>query len=579
MLEQQLTIDAATERHSSWAVNSAPDSSYRVAEKESGELDDVPKLASQSALSLRGLERIGQWQFDTELDALYDSVSENHEGNEEWALPHYKLGASYQGENIKTGVAVGQILVPRDDLLFSVFQRRGAAVNFAAQSGGYDFTLFEINSQPSTRFGRDLVLPGSQSQRGTGVTASVALADEYLRLSGGYIDGRTQFNNFGEFFIDESPEYGGDSWNFALDSYLLQQSLWLHMEYAESEFDMDGIGIGFDAETDRALQALAQLTSGEGLGSGWFDYWSGTVQYQSVGADFYSLGNLSLPGNLELTRALFQAGRQSVTVDMEWSEEQTNVDNNPQLPTQTLLRQRISTSYTPMWINVDALPWRILGSPSLTLDLNRMLHSQPQRDSLIAGFDLDTQSRDAGINLMFSQQSWNWSLQYQQTKQNDRSEAVEFGGYVMYEPASDLRNRLLGLQMGWMPSERAMFNWYMQWNKQTETDFDNQYRNRNFGGDAYLQLWPEVLTLALSYNYGADRSHLSDSLFINNDMQSHFGNAQLIWHALQAEGNNPGLNLYLKSSYGQQDNRAYSLVNEQWSLHLGFTLAWATGGL
>jgi hypothetical protein len=232
-----------------------------------------------------------------------------------------------------------------------------------------------------------------------------------------------------------------------------------------------------------------------------------------------------------------------------------------------------------MWINVDALPWRILGSPSLTLDLNRMLHSQPQRDSLIAGFDLDTQSRDAGINLMFSQQSWNWSLQYQQTKQNDRSEAVEFGGYVMYEPASDLRNRLLGLQMGWMPSERAMFNWYMQWNKQTETDFDNQYRNRNFGGDAYLQLWPEVLTLALSYNYGADRSHLSDSLFINNDMQSHFGNAQLIWHALQAEGNNPGLNLYLKSSYGQQDNRAYSLVNEQWSLHLGFTLAWATGGL
>lgn len=582
LLDQPLLVGTSAGRHSSWQLSSAPDSSYRIAEKDNGEFDPVPELAGQGAIALRGLEQIGQWQFDSELDALYDSVSENHEGDNEWALPHYKLGARYSGENASAGVAVGNILVPRDDLLFSVFQRRGAALSLAAQSGSYDLTLFELSSDPNTRYDNGLLFPGNRSLHGSGATASVALADEYLRLSGGYISGNTAFGSPGTLFADDIIEYGGDSWNLALDSHLLQRDLWLYLEYAESSFDSDGIGVGLDAERDSALQALAQFTSGEVLGSGWFDYWSGTLQYQKVGTAFYSLGNLSLPGDLELSRLLFQAGIKSVTLDLELSEEETNTGDNPFLPTQTLSRQRISTTYTPMGINPDGWPWRALGSPSLALDLNSTGHSQPQRDAQVAGFDLDMQSRDAGINLVFTQMRWNWSLQYQQTHQDDRSQAVTFGDYLVYEPASDLRNRLLGLQLGWMPNSRASFNAFMQWNKQTETDFDNHHRSRNLGGDGTVQLWPERLTLAFSYNYGADRSHLGnnhlgDSSFIGNDMESHFGNAQLIWHALQAVGNSPGLDLYLKSSYGQQDNRAFALVNEQWSLHLGFTLAWAAG--
>lgn len=576
LLEQPVVVAPEQEHSRQWGANVTLDSSYRVGQKNKQEYQSVRHLASQSALALRGQERQGAWQMDAEIDALYDSVSEHHEGDSEWALPNYRLSLAYQGERTSGDVSVGSVRVERDDLLFSVFQRRGASVRVGTSDGTTAVTLFEVNTEPTTRIRGDLVLAGDDSHKGQGVTFTSELAGRALSVNGGYIEGKTTLGGGGVYIPGEVIEYGGDSWNAGLDSHLLEESLWLHMEYAESSFDHDGIDQGLEAETDSALQAVAQLSSGA-LPAGWFDYWSGTLQYQEVGRDFYSLGNLSLPGDLALSRFVAQVGKQGIALGLELSEERNNLDDNAEQATQTLLRQGVNVSYTPMSIDPSTWLWATLGTPSISANYMQVDHSQPAADALVVGFDLDSQTRDAGVNFMFNRQAWNWTVQFQQTQVDDRSEAVEQNGYLTYQPGSDIRNNMMGLQLGWFASARASVNLFMQLNQRTETDFDNRFNNRNLGIDGYFQLIPDTLILALNYNFGTDTSRLADPFYINNDFQSHFGNAQLTWKALQAMGNTPGVNVYLKSSYGRQDNRAYALVQEQWSAHIGFELAWAVG--
>ncbi|WP_145999184.1 hypothetical protein [Oceanicoccus sp. KOV_DT_Chl] len=578
LLDQRLSVSSAGGVSSEWQANASLSSSYRMDQKENIDYAGVKHFSSNGGLSVRGREQRGKWQLETEVDALYDSVSENNPDSDEWALPHYRLAATYQGDATSSQLNLGNIAIAREDLLFSAFQRRGATASIAGAEGNYKIGVFGIQSEVTTRYDGDLLLPENSSSGITGITTTVAVLDEYLQVSAAYIDGETSLGGAGYLSFDDPTIYGGDSWNVAVDSRWLNRSVALHLEYAESEFDSDGIDIGLKAKADDATQAMLQLNSDGDLGAGWFDYWSGYLQYQSVGADYYSLGNLSIPGDLEMTRIFFQGGFYGIAIDMEWSQEKNNLDDEVFLATQTLERKGLALTYSPMNINPDGWLWGAIGSPSVMASFYRADHSQPDQEASIVGYDLDNRNDETGITLMFARPTWNWSVQHQLIEQEDYSvEVIQFG-YLMYQPPSDTRNELTALQLGWVPNERASINLLMQWSKQSETDFNNDYRNRNYGVDAFLQIIPEKLTLMLNYNQGIDSSRLSQVGFIEDDFKSQFGNAQLSWHALQAYGSNPGIDFYVRGSYGKQDNRAFEQVNEQWSAHFGVELQWAAGG-
>lgn len=577
LLDQSLTIDAPEQDIQHYGAHLSLDSSYRLDASPDDSYQAVRELASQGGLALRGLHQQGELTVQAELDALYDSTSENlgNASGTEWALPNYRIDAGYQGSRLSAGALVGNVRLEQEDLLFSMFQRRGAEVRIGTADQSTELRLFEVNSEPVTRVDQALVLPG-QDLRGQGATLKSRLAGDALMLKLGYVDGKTQLGGAGIYLPGEAVLYGGDSWNLGLDSYWLAQSVWLHAEYAESNFDSDGIDLGDESETDSALQLLARLQSG-GLPAGPFEYWTATLQRQVVGAHYYSLGNLSLPGDVALNRFIGQFGRQSLSLNLEWSSEENNQDDNPALPTQTLERQLVNLNYLPMLAPDSAWLW--LGSPSTALNLSQIRHSQPDSDAARVGFDLDNQTRELSLGLNFSLQSWSWGVQWAATRMDDRSQAVIINGYEIYRPASDLDNQMLGLNLSWMASSRASVNLYTQFNRQRLTDAGDSYHNRNLGFDTQLQLIPDRLTLGLNYNYGADRSQLADPDLIEDDFLSHFGNGQLTWKALAPKGNTPGLNLYLRASYGRQDNRAFAWAQEQWSAHLGVELAWSAGEL
>jgi hypothetical protein len=321
---------------------------------------------------------------------------------------------------------------------------------------------------------------------------------------------------------------------------------------------------------------MAQFQSG-GLPSGPFDYWSATLQHQAIGARYYSLGNLFLPGDLTSNRIVGQFGKQSVSVGLEWSNEVNNHEDDIHRPTQTLDHKLLTLNYSPMGLDPQQGLWRFVGSPMVMLSLAQTEHSQPDADAQLVGFDLDRQTDDVGINLTFTQNTWNWGLQWQETRMDDRAKEIIIGDYLMNAAGADTHNRMLGLQAGWMPSARTNMNLFMQWNRQTQVDAGDIYYNRNIGFDTYTQLIPNRLILAFNYNYGADRSRLANPYFKDDDSLNHFGNVQLTWSALDPVGNTPGINVYLRSSYGRQDNFAYALSQEQWSAHVGIEFAWSAG--
>lgn len=581
LLEQTFDAQRLPSEMSDWKLNSTFATSYRLDQKEDADFEQLRELSGQGALAMGGSHQAERWEFTADLEALYDSMSQNHAENQEWALPAVYVSAEYQADSFTNTVGMGDIKMQREDLLFSAYQRRGVEAAIKDSNDKFQVQIFGLQSEPQTGYNDNQIMPTQHHERVSGATASVVVVDDILQLSLGYLDGETGFGGTGVYAAGvnyrDPVRYGGDSWNLAADSRYLNKSVWLHLEYAQSTFDSDGIGLGEAAATDDAAQVLLQLSSEGDFDAGYFDYWSGSVQRMRVGADYFSLGNLSLAGDMALTRLLFSGSRGGLAFNLNWSEEESNVDDNPFLPKQTLVRVGTDVNYIPGWINPESLYWQVLGTPSLSGRLYQSRHTQPQKDAATFGFDLNNRTDEAGLTLNFSRNTISWSLQYDVINRDDKSQAVTQGEFLVYTPPSDSENRLTGVFVGWFPHERLSFNTSLQWNKQRETDADNQFRSRNFTLGTYAQLLPSVLSLTMSYNYGRNTSDLKDDFYIEDDFQSQFVNAEFSWKARRAKGINPGVNVFLKGSYAKQENNAFSQITEQWSALVGAEIYWDTG--
>ena len=70
LLDQSLVIAPPTQQQSQWGTNASLNSSYRLDQSPDQDFAQVPELASQGALALRGLQQQGDWTVNAELDAL-----------------------------------------------------------------------------------------------------------------------------------------------------------------------------------------------------------------------------------------------------------------------------------------------------------------------------------------------------------------------------------------------------------------------------------------------------------------------------------------------------------------------------
>ena len=495
-------------------------------------------------------------------------------GSHDWLLPAYELYAGFAGETASTWAVAGTIGIDRDDLLFSSYQRRGAALEAAAGSGRLSVQGFSVSSRPRSRFDGDYILPSSGDDRTTGLATSLVVVEKRLEIGGGYVDGKSRFGGDGFSPQTGTALFGGDSWNVAIDSRWLANGLWIHLERAGSDFDPDGLGIGLPASSDDALEARVQLESGERIGAGPFAYWSAVLRHSVVGRDFYSLGNLVLPGNLEVSSAWLQGGFTSVVIDIELARETSNPDDDPSTATQTLRRSGLSVSWSPATWQPDSRIFRLLGAPSASAWWYRIDNSQPDADALVVGFDVDNATDEAGLSLAFSRDELSWSLEYGTVDYDDRSVAVFDNGFLVYEPYSDSRNRYLSVALGWIPGERLGVEAFLQRNTLEETDYGDEYRSTGYGISTNVIVIPERLTLFASLTRGEDRTRFGNTQFAPERFASDVASLQLSWQAARAEGAQPAINLFLKGNYGRNEISSVPADDDFWAVYLGASLNW-----
>lgn len=557
-----------------WSINSTLQTDYRMDQSPDADFQGVGRSSSAAGLSLQAEKAYSNWRLAADLETIYDTENEISTGGDRWLLPGYSMSAAYQGDKITSAALAGNVTVTREDLLFSGYRRRGAAVETAATSGRLQLQMFSVSPTPRNSFDGNYVYPGNSNHRSSGVSGSIIMLDDHLQIGAGFVDGKTSLGGAGVSSLNDFAVYGGDSWNVTLDSYWMNDSLWLHVERAESKFDADGIGIGLPASSDDATQAMLQLSSDGDLGYGVFDYWSAYFQFQRIGLGFYSLGNMSLPGNLDIRSAYFQGGFKNLSLDLEVTQEQTNPEDDPLLPTQTLDRAGVNLAYTPAALDPDDKLWQRLGAPSLNSWLYRTDNSQPAADAAIAGYDVDNRTDELGVALTFSREQLSWSLQYDIVDYDDSSEQVFDGGFLIYEPPSDSRNRQTSLQASWAPGERVALDAVLQWNNLEESDFGDEYRTTSYALSGTFVLVPEKLSLFMSLSQGQDRNSFGDPQFAAEKLRSRYASMQLSWAALEANDDHPGLDLYLKSGWARNDDLVFMSDTEFWSIYLGAAVRW-----
>ncbi len=575
----EVVVDAivvAPELHGAqWSANTTLQTSYRTDGHPDPAFRDLDRSAANGALSLGGERVSSEWRLTSKLDAIYDGGRPDGAAHQDWLLPSYELSATHLGAGATTSVGAGNIAIAGNDFVFSRFQRRGAAVGSVGTSGRFEVRAFNVASAPRNGFDGGYLAPGDSNDRASGVATAIDLVEDRLRIGGAFIDGKTAFGGAGFNPLYDAAVYGGNTWNVSVDSRPAEGSVWLRLERAQSEFDADGLRVGLPARKDDALAARLRFSSTGRFGKGPFEFWSVDMLRKRVGTHFYSVGNLAQPGNVEIDALDLEAGVHALTLALELSEQRTNPDDDPLLPTQTLERAGLDLTYTPAALDPDKRWWRLLGAPSLRAWAVRSATNQPDEDAVLAGYDLEDRTDEAGIAVGFARAALSWAMEVGVIDYADRSEALIENGFVFYEPASDTRNAHSSVQVTWTPGPRVTFDAYVQRNAFDDRDFGDERRTTNYGLSGTFFLLPDALSLFVSANRGRDRLDYGDGYFLPERFRSRFASVQLDWRVREAAGRRPGIGLYLKANYGRNEDVVFLLEDGTSSMHVGVDVSWA----
>ncbi|MVF13153.1 hypothetical protein FT643_13510 [Ketobacter sp. MCCC 1A13808] len=483
--------------------------------------------------------------------------------NSTWSAPDLPGGR----ESLQ--VRWSPLSIQRQDLLFANYQRNGSSAEILDPTTGYQLKLFALKTNATTNY-NDVVFTHTPGETNYGATMSYDVSGP-LQVSAGYIGEREEQE---ELFPGYQPTgYGSNSWNMAADTRWLGKSITSHWEYARSEYTANRFEAS-DVVADQAMQAQLRFSSDGVFGSGWMDYWAGQFHYRSVGQHFYSAGNGDLAKGRDLARFHFQTAAMGVGMEFEWQQECDNKELEPISLAPVIERSGVRLNYNLSNLTQRNHFWKNLGSPSVTARYFRAGKQEQQQLIVNRGYEIVDVADEVGLNLLFTYTDWHWSLDYQVTDEDLRLQALPYVQQT-YDKPSDQLHHATEFQLGWLPTNRLSLNLNAQWYQRSELEVDHTFQNQNYGIEANIDMVPNKLSVLMKYNYGYQFMEQNQFDYRELDNRSYFGNAQVSWHAAKKVGRRPAVDVYLKSSYGRQQDRVQAFANDQWSAHLGVELYWA----
>lgn len=564
----------AGRREASQQWNLLLSNNYRFAQHPDAAFDGTSRSAGNGALQWAGKFDGGTWIASGGLDLLYDSASPSMPGQKRMQMPAIELRVGRRIGSGSVGLAFGDGAVNPGSLIFSGFDRRGLRLEASALDQRFTAQAFTLHPDPVTNFDAD-VPPFDSSSNVVGaqtVLAPFSLHPGALTLSAGWLDGDSTLGGVGivtpQLAGDAPLTYGGNAWTLALDSFAFERALWMHGEYAASRFDSDGQGAGVAARDDHARRFVAQLSSGGALTLPAFEQWTLGFEWQQVGAHFFSLGNLLLPGDLDLQQGYASLATHGVSLDGALLRQHTDVAGGALTPRIDSNQQNFTAAYTPPSIDPAASPWRWLGVPSLSLGYEATSNEQDAVDLLLAGYDLDNRQRTISAGLSFAHQHFSFGLNADRVQRRDLSQALIVDDFVLYEPGPDSRETLFGVNVAWLPNERFTISPQWQRSRVRETPDGSRTDNDLWSLQLQASLIREVLSLQLGWSDTQDRQRLFELPQQAQRLSSNTGNLDLAYRMRTPDAIWPGVNFNLRAAYGR------SLGEQQWQAMLSFELNW-----
>ncbi len=551
---------------------------HRIDEDPAEDFAGVRGDDQRALLELDAQSADARWALRAAGGAIYDSARETSPEAALWQSPAYALQAERTFGDGAASVTLGDTRVQFGNLLFNDFARRGLRADARAFADLVQAQVFTLYSDPRTRLDED-VLPSHADERAIGGYTTISPLPrhpEWLQITGGYVDGDGTLGGativtFDQATPDANTIYGGRAWNAALDSWTLGNSLWMHAEYARSRFDSDGIGQGDGAQADDARQFAIQVGSGGSLAIPGLEEWALGWQHQIVGTNYFSIGNLLLPGDLSLNQGYLRLGLRGVQLGAEIVSQRSDVEDDPLRPRHDSTRRALLASYTPLHIDPEAGLWRLLGTPTVSAEFELVELEQPDDDAVLAGFDLDSRLRTGSVGLDFSGSTLSFGVRYSDVRFDDRSQALVVDEFTIYEPQADTRERTTSVQLAWNPGPRFMLAPQFQRSRITTAGASGASYNDLWGLQCQAELVRETLWLQASYSETSDEPRPIDPLAPVEEFSGGGGAANLVYRMRAARGAWPAIDWQLGGQYARTD------LQDTWQVHLGFEVSWRSG--
>ncbi len=536
---------------------------------------------SQLALSMRGIIEHDAWQLSSEVDAQYDNQQTNNVSGEELDLPLMSLEAQHITEQQLSYVRVGDTLIPQQGLLFNNYQRRGLSAGVSNSQQKFEAQVFAFQSNPTSSANASLFYPTQKKERSVGALASYSPLPnpEAFTISTAYLKGEGSQSGAGlSTLYDEESLYGGDNWSISMDSRLRNKALRLTSEFAWSDFDSDGLGYGEGYRKDTAWKASAEWHAPAKKRRWLFQEWRLGTEVREIGPEFWSLGNLYLPGDVRTEKVYYVGTKGGFSVATELIQERNNVKSQENKSDQFTDFVNIDWYFTPTSLNILNPLWSTLGRPSLSGFAHFSQQRQDDEDALLAGYDLDRDISEYHLSANFDHSDWNWSIQHTQTWMDDHSSRLEQNGFTLYEPASDSVNYLSGLTLGISPAEFLSLNFLIQYSILKEEQTRNKFSNLNFGVDSRYEFIPEKWSINLNYSINENDNRYKDAFNSNSLYRDQTVNLQTSWNALKPKPLSPGVKVFFKGSYLHHEETLTNEQDERYQVLIGCSLYWNKQG-
>lgn len=534
--------DSEALREVSASANTSVDLLYRFAGNDL--IDPPDNFTAQGAGDAQARIADENWSVDADANYFLNSQQDQTIDGKRLDIGEYQFSGNYQATDTDLNVRLGHQDIGADNLIMSDFYRRGVTVTLAQPDENLSVTAFALRSEPI--LGVDnFTGVGDSENRVQGVMVSarpIEALSENVEVTGTFYEGETNAigNATGQYGEDSSGAGG----SLAVDTLWLDRRLRLRGELALTRFDFDDSG-DLPADNDLAYSLLASyalIPGGESDGK--YLSWDVGVEHKRVGTFFATVANPFVVTDRETTSAFTNVVWDEISLQAQAGYETSNVEDLNVLPTDRTYFATFNANYTPV-IEADAgggYGW--LGQPTFGLSLNFNDGKQIDKPAAFAALGGDYQVRSATVSASSFYDFWSWSLSQSLNSFEDRSGAT-----------GDTMNYLTDLGLQFQPDKSLTIGPYAQLSIFRDNASADDLDSVNLGLDIAAELIPEVLTSSLNGSL-----NLTDS--IGHTPDSYFVGGEVLWNAIPAEVNRPGVALAVTGSYQHTDDADFFIADD-----------------